>query len=173
MENIKNKIQEFAKDTKLNLSSVLSEEGAQGLTQKEIMGVALSCALALKNQEITNEILQTFGDLFSDDDLYGIKASVSLMAMNNIYYRFVHLCGNESIAKMPAKLRMNVMRDPKISKKEFEMYCLSVSIINGCGMCIASHIHSLQKLETSDEAVQSVARIASVINALDQALYLS
>lgn len=173
MENIKNQMQDYAKDIKLNLSSVMTEEGSTGLTQKQIDMIALGCAYAIKNTEVTKELKDSMDATLTDDELYGVKAAVSLMSMNNIYYRFVHLSENDAIAKMPAKLRMNVMRDPKIDKKDFELISLAVSAINGCGMCISSHIHSLQKLDVTNDAIQSTAKIASVIHALDQSLALA
>ena len=61
------------------------------------------------------------------------------MAMNNVYYRFVHLASNPEYGTMPAKLRMNVIGTPGIDKDDFELFSLAVSAMNGCGMCIDSH----------------------------------
>ena len=61
------------------------------------------------------------------------------MAMNNVYYRFVHLASNPIYGTLPAKLRMNVIGAPGIDKADFELFSLAVSAQNGCGMCIDSH----------------------------------
>ena len=58
------------------------------------------------------------------------------MAMNNIYYRFVHLVHAADYKTLPAKLRMNVMAKPGVDKVDFELWSLAVSAINGCGMCL-------------------------------------
>jgi alkyl hydroperoxide reductase subunit D len=34
------------------------------------------------------------------------------MAMNNVYYRFVHLASNPEYGTLPATLRMNVIANP-------------------------------------------------------------
>ncbi len=62
------------------------------------------------------------------------------MAMNNVYYRFTHLAGNQEYRNMPAKLRMNVIGATGIDKIDFELFSLAVSAINGCGMCIDAHV---------------------------------
>ena len=62
-----------------------------------------------------------------------------VMAMNNVYYRFVHLASNPEYGKMPARLRMNFIGSHGIAKEEFELFSLAVSAMNGCGMCIDSH----------------------------------
>ncbi len=67
------------------------------------------------------------------------------MAMNNIYYRFVHLASNKEYQKMPAKLRMNFINNHNIDKLDFELCSLAVSAITGCGMCIDAHINQLEK----------------------------
>lgn len=46
---------------------------------------------------------------------------------------------------MPANLRMSVIGNPGIDKVNFELNCLAVSAINGCGMCIEAHTSWLNK----------------------------
>ena len=93
-----------------------------------------------------------------------------IMAMNNIYYRFIHLASDKSYTSMPAKLRMNVIANPGIDKSNFELNCLAVSAINGCGMCMDAHAHELNKAGISKLAIQSTVRIAAVVNAVAQAM---
>jgi lipoyl-dependent peroxiredoxin subunit D len=92
------------------------------------------------------------------------------MAMNNIYYRFTYMTSDKEYGKMPAKLRMSIIGNPGIAKTDFELYSLGVSIINGCGACIDAHIHEAEKVGISKLGVQSVARIAAVINSAAKAL---
>ena len=47
--NLKNLIPDFGKDLKLNLSTVISAEGAPGLSAQQIAGVALASAVAARN----------------------------------------------------------------------------------------------------------------------------
>jgi alkyl hydroperoxide reductase subunit D len=88
------------------------------------------------------------------------------MAMNNVYYRFTHLVGNEEYAKLRAGLRMNAMANPGCDKLDFELASLAVSAINGCGMCMASHEKTLQKHGVSAQAIQSAVKIAAVLHAV-------
>ena len=68
--------------------------------------------------------------------------------------------------KLPARLRMNVIGNPGIDKLDFELLCLAVSAVNGCGMCVTSHEHKLREGGISREQIQSAVRIASVIHAV-------
>ena len=88
------------------------------------------------------------------------------MAMNNVYYRFVHLASNKEYGTLPAKLRMNVIGNPGIDKADFELFSLAVSAMNGCGMCIDSHEKVLKQHGVSADVIQAGARIASVIKAV-------
>lgn len=171
MENIKNKLADYAKDIKLNLSSVLTEDGAPDLTPKQIAMVALASAFASKNKELIDALL--WEDQLSASELNGVKAAATIMAMNNIFYRFLHLTTDKSYSSMPAKLRMNVMANPGIEKIDFELCSLAVSAINGCGMCIDSHTQMLEKAGASKLGIQSAIRIASVIHAASFALTLN
>ncbi len=88
------------------------------------------------------------------------------MAMNNVYYRFVHLASNPEYAQIPAKLRMNVIGSPGIDKADFELFCLAVSAMNGCGMCIDSHEKVLKSHGVKADVIQAAARVGAVMKAV-------
>ena len=52
LTNIKNLIPETARDLKLNVSSVLAPEGAPGLTETQILGIALASTIAARNPDL-------------------------------------------------------------------------------------------------------------------------
>jgi len=87
------------------------------------------------------------------------------MAMNNVYYRFVHLSSNKEYGQMPAKLRMNVIGQPGIEKDDFELFSLAVSAMNGCGLCIDSHEKVLRQHGVAADVIQTAARVGAVIKA--------
>lgn len=169
-ESLKNQMPDYAKDTKLNLSSLLSQQDMDGLSAKLIAGSALAAAYQTKNQELIEAILDYGQSLLNEADIQGIKTAVSLMSMTNIYYRFVHLSSEKTFATLPAKLRMNAMANPGIDKVEFDLYALAVSALNGCGFCIDAHIKVLLAHQISHEGIQTCIRIASAINAAAQVL---
>jgi alkyl hydroperoxide reductase subunit D len=88
------------------------------------------------------------------------------MAMNNVYYRFTHLVGSEEYARLPAKLRMNVMANPGTSRENFELWSLAVSAVNGCGKCLTAHERVLRAAGVTAEQVQAAVRIAAVVHAV-------
>jgi alkyl hydroperoxide reductase subunit D len=168
--NIKNLIPEHAKDLRLNLSSVLSPEGAPGLTQEQILATALASAIGARNATLLREIEALAAGGLSEAQLNAARAAASIMGMNNVYYRFVHLVDNDEYGKLPARLRMNVIGNPGVDKTDFELYSLAVSAINGCGACVSSHEKVVRKAGITAEGVQSAVRIASVIHGIAVAL---
>lgn len=164
-ELIKNELPEYAKDIKLNLSSILSETGHTDLTQKQIDSVALASAYASRNEEVIAAALHQAPASLSTEEMNALKAAAIIMAMNNVYYRFTHSVSDTSYGSMPAKLRMNIIANPGIDKVIFELSSLAVSAINGCSMCMNSHAAQLEKAGVSKLAIQSAVRIASVIQA--------
>lgn len=162
IEAIKNRIPEYAKDIKLNLSSIANEET---LTKTQLWGCLLASALASGNDFVTREIADEAAQNLSPEAQNAAKAAASIMAMNNIYYRFVHMASNKDYKTLPAKLRMNVIANPGVDKHDFELWSLAVSAINGCGMCIDSHESELIKGGMSKEAIQTAVRIASIVHA--------
>lgn len=170
LDNLKEMMPSYAKDTKLNLSSVLTEAGSPNLTLNQIYGTALACAYTTKNQVLIREILEEVQGTLSPQEIEAVKAATSIMGMNNIYYRFLHMASDKEFSQYPANLRMQVIGNPGIDKKDFELYSLAVSAINGCGMCIDSHVHHLVKEGVHKTGIQSSIRIAAVINAAAQVL---
>lgn len=165
IESLRNELPDFAKDIKLNLGSVLSEEGAPSLTQRQIISIALASAHAARNDNVINAMTHEAHSHLSPEEINGAKAAAVIMAMNNIYYRFTHTISDQSYAAMPAKLRMNIMADPGMDKIMFELASLAVSAINGCGMCMNAHAAMLEKAGIQKQGIQSAVRIASVIHA--------
>ncbi len=166
VSDIKGLIPDYAKDLKLNLSSVLTPQGSPGLTETQIYGVALASAIAARNTELATRIEALVREQVDAATLEGIKAAAAIMGMNNVYYRFLHLVEDKEYASLPARLRMNVIGKPGIDKVDFELYSLAVSAINACGKCIVAHERALRQQGVSREAIQSVVRIASVIHAV-------
>ena len=159
-----------AKDIRLNLQSVL---GDSTLAEAQRFGVALACAIAVRDrglrQAIERDGVAWIDEARSDD----AQAAAALMAMNNVYYRFRHMIGKPAYASMPARLRMNRLGTPRTTKLEFELMCLAVSAIAGCELCVRSHEETLQKHGASEAQVHDAVRSAAVIQAASVARELS
>jgi len=173
LNHLKDPIKDYAKDIKLNLTAVLRQDPQSGLNNSQIMGIALSSAYASKNETIVQNISLLAKEYVSDDEVNAAKAAASIMGMNNIYYRFIHLVSDKDYQTLPAGLRMNVIGNPGIKKVDFELYCLAVSAFNGCGMCIDAHVHEAEKNYISKTGVQHCIKIAAVVSAVDQALFIN
>jgi lipoyl-dependent peroxiredoxin subunit D len=165
LEQIKARMPEYARDIKLNLSTILGGTGTPGLTEAQAFGTALACAVAVKSTALAAAIETQAGDKLDPARRNAARAAAAVMAMNNVYYRFTHFVGDEEYRKLPARLRMNVIGNPGIDKAEFELYSLAVSAINGCEFCIQAHEKVVREADIGREGVQSAARIAAVIAA--------
>lgn len=170
IQDLKETLKDYAKDIRLNLSTVLSEEGSPGLTLRQLASVALASAYFTRNSKVYQAVEKEFQLTLSSEYVEAAKSAATIMAMNNIYYRFTHLSDDQEIAKIPARLRMNVIGKPGIEKTDFELMSLAVSALAGCGACINSHAKVVKGAGVSNEGIQSAVRIAAVINATAQAL---
>jgi alkyl hydroperoxide reductase subunit D len=66
---------------------------------------------------------------------------------------------------------MMSLNNSGLEKIDFELCSLAVSAITGCGMCMESHTHHLEKAGVSKVSIQSAIRIAAVLHATSQALF--
>jgi len=166
LEELRDRLPDYARDLKLNLGTVLSAAGAPGLSERQIWAVALASAAASRNSAFTREIEALATAHLDVAHLQAAHAAAAIMGMNNVYYRFLHLVEDAEYKQLPARLRMNVIGNPGIDKFDFELLSLAVSVINGCGTCVVAHERQLREHGTSREGVQSAVRIAATVHAV-------
>jgi len=166
LEELRDRLPDYARDLKLNLGTVLSAAGAPGLSERQIWAVALASAAASRNSAFTREIEALATTHLDVAHLQAAHAAAAIMGMNNVYYRFLHLVEDAEYKQLPARLRMNVIGNPGIDKFDFELLSLAVSVINGCGTCVVAHERQLREHGTSREGVQSAVRIAATVHAV-------
>jgi alkyl hydroperoxide reductase subunit D len=154
---------DYAKDLRLNLTSILSD---QLLGDERRSGLLLACAHGSGYKPLVEAAEAELDGKLSETQANAARGAAALMAMNNVYYRFVHLVANPEYGTMPAKLRMNFIGSHGIPKADFELYSLAVSAMNGCGMCIDSHERVLLEHGVKPDAIQSAVRIGAVMKAL-------
>jgi lipoyl-dependent peroxiredoxin subunit D len=162
-EQLKDSIPDFAKDVRLNLTSMASDETLDPQTK---YGLFLACAIATRNPAVISAIEAVAAEKLAPAAVAAANSAASVMAMNNIYYRFVHLASNKEYATMPARLRMNVIANPGVDKVDFELWSLAVSAINGCGACIDAHEKTLNEAGVASASIQTAVRFAAIIQSV-------
>jgi len=165
LDQIRDALPDYARDIRLNLGSVLTPQGAPGLTEKQIASIALATAIAARNVDFARAVEDWARGRLDETSIAGARAAAAIMGMNNVYYRFLHLVEDEEYGSMPARLRMNIVGNPGIDRLDFELLSLAVSAVNGCGLCITAHERKLREAGVSRETVQSAVRVAAVIHA--------
>jgi alkyl hydroperoxide reductase subunit D len=162
IESLKARLPDFAKDIRLNLSALATDAT---LGEETKYGLLLACAIATRNKDIVAVFEQEAAAHLSEAARAAARAAATTMAMTNVYYRFMHLASNKAYATMPSKLRMNILANPGVAKKDVELWSLAVSAINGCGLCIDAHEKALQEAGVAAETVQTAVRFAAIIQA--------
>jgi alkyl hydroperoxide reductase subunit D len=167
LEQLYDQLPEYAKDTKLNLQSVLRQTE---LTPAQTWGTALSCAMAAPHAPLLKAIAFEASSHLTPDQTNGARVAFAVMSMNNVFYRFRHLTTNPKYATMPARLRMNAMRGHGADPLDFQLWCLAVSTINACSTCVASHEKVLLEKGVTEDQILAAVRIASVVQAASSIL---
>ena len=107
----------------------------------------------------------------TDAEIADAQACASLLAANNVFYRFRHFVDKEVYNNAPAKLRMNIMMNPVLGKEFFELVSLAVSAVNGCEMCVKSHEQSVLHAGGTENRIWDSIRLASIITSLGKVIY--
>ncbi|GAA3519296.1 carboxymuconolactone decarboxylase family protein [Dietzia aurantiaca] len=167
IENLKSGLPEFAKDLKLNLSSLAR---STELNEQQLWGTFLATAAATRSATVLSEIADEARGHLSDEAFNAALGAASIMAMNNVSYRAKEFLGEE-YTQVRMGLRMNIIANPGVEKADFELWSMAVSTINGCENCTAAHDAVIRKegltKEQAWEAVKVAATVAGVAQAVE------
>lgn len=156
----------YLRDLKVNVKTALASEA---LGEKNARLVAYAISVNAKNHALQQAFeAMAIAAGATPDEVAEAASIASLLSANNVLYRFRHFSENKKYAKLPARIRMNIMMSPVLGKERFELISLAVSAVNGCEACVNSHEHSVRELGTSEECIFDVIRIAAVITSLDR-----
>jgi len=167
LAEVADRFPEAAKDAKLNLKSVTQ---TQFLSPIQAWGTALACAYNEGRQELVGALLADGAEVLDQGVIDDARAAAALMSMNNVYYRFRHMVDKPIYTSFSARLRMTWIARPATDRATFELFCLAVSAINGCEMCIRSHEGVLTQHGVKEEAIHEAVRIAAVIRSASTCL---
>lgn len=162
LDALREAIPDYAKDIRLNLGTLAAETS---LSDQQKYGSFLVSALAARNPTVTKAIAVWVADKLTPEAAVAVRSAAAIMAMNNIYYRSIHLMHADDYRSLPARLRMNVIGNPGVDKRDFELWSLVASAVNGCGACLDSHEKVVRAAGMSAVQVQAALRIAAVVHA--------
>ena len=164
IDQLKDRLPDHARDLRINLGVIAA---ATALSPQQAWGTALAAAITARNPEVTAAIEGAAAAHLSPEARAAARGAASIMGMNNIYYRFLHVMGDDApYGQMPARLRMQIIGKPGVDHLDFELWCLAASAITGCEACVRSHEKSVRDKRGTPEQVQEAVRIAAVVHAV-------
>jgi len=164
LDSIKALIPDYAKDIRLNLDGALARSS---LPAEDALGVALAAAFAARSKPLVDALRAATPPAEANAAL----TAAALMGMNNAWYPFVEMAGDEDLKSQRAELRMNAYAaSGGVAKRKFEAFALAASIVGKCHFCVSSHYALLQKEGLTTQQLRDVGRIAAVVNAAAQVL---
>ncbi len=163
LEQLLDTLPEYAKDLRLNVSSVFRQTE---LTEQQTWGAVVAAAITARNQRLTGVLIAEAAAHLTPEALRAAKAAAAVMGMNNVYYRFTHMVPGDRYPTIPARLRMNVIRNHGVDAVDFELWCIVASAVNNCSACVTSHERVIRDKGMTEEAVLAAVRIAAVVHSL-------
>ncbi len=165
VDQLKETIPDYAKDTKLNLDAVIKRSS---LPVEEAEAIAVASAFATGNSKFWTWVHSVVADRKEAD---AALTAASIMAQNNTWYPYVEMADDEQLKGLPAQLRMNAIASHGgTTKARFEAYSLAASIIGKCHFCVKAHYDTLKQEGYTVEQLRDIGRIASVINSVAKVL---
>lgn len=162
LEDLRQSLPDTARDIKVNLSNVL-QPGL--LTADQRWGAAIAAAYTSRHPALVEAVLGAASAEASFAAIEDARAAATLMAMNNVFYRFRHVIEKPSYEQKPARLRMQRLAATAGPKVDFELFSLVASAINHCEACVRSHEVAVLAGGLTEDQVHEAIRIASVIHA--------
>ena len=158
------RLPDTAKDIRLNLDSVLARSS---LNPDDALGVAIAAAFAAGSAELVAALKSAAPAAEANAAL----TAAALMGMNNVWYPFIEMAGDDELKAIRPELRMNAYATHGgVARAKFEAYALAASIVGKCHFCVKSHFELLKKEGWTTQQLRDVGRIAAVVNATAQVL---
>jgi alkyl hydroperoxide reductase subunit D len=166
VDQLKEGMPEYAKDTKLNLDAVIKRST---LDPVEAQACALAAAMSTGNGKLVTFISSSLEEHAIERDAAMVASS--LMTMTNTWYPFVEMAEDPNLSGLPPQLRMNAISSHGgTTKGRFEAYSLAASIVGKCHFCVKAHYDTLKKEGYSVEQLRDIGRIAAVVNSVAKVL---
>lgn len=167
IDQLKDQIPDFARDVRLNLTSMMEDDT---LSPQSKYGLLLASVIATRNPFVIAAMESAASRVMTPTAVWAAKYAASVTAMNNVYYRFVHLSSNPEYKMMPPRLRMNALGHPGVDRADFELWALAVSAINGCGACMDAHGKALRQSGVGSDTIQTAVRFAAIVQSVAVAI---
>lgn len=166
LAEIKALVPDFAKDVRINLDNTLQRST---LPANEAAGVALAAAYAARSPRLVEALRRS--EALPEVEAKAALTAAALMAMNNVWYPYVDMTGDDELRARPAQLRMQAYATHGgVDQRLFELYALAASIVGKCTHCVQSHYALLKQSGMTVDQLRDVGRIAAVIAATAQAI---
>lgn len=154
----------YLKDLKINVTNAIE---TTSLSKKEAYLVGLAVAVNEKHEALQASLARlATAEGATEKEIAETISCASLMAANNVFYRFRHFVNKEYYTATPAGIRMSIMANPVLGKEFFELLSLVVSALNGCEMCVTSHEEALLKHGTSQQRILEAVRLGAILRSL-------
>lgn len=153
------------RDLSLNFKKLLEDGPLEPIERFQNL---LAASVTLENQDMMKwsaGVLKEMG--LAEDALRETAEIAGIMGMNNVYYKFRSYLPDEvKDGYQRAGLRMQSLGKHIASKKVFESMSMTVSVVNGCPQCIASHEKALTTAGASTDQIHELARLAATATGL-------
>lgn len=159
---------DYAADIKKSVIELFSSL-PEGLTEAQVHGVALTAAYFLKNEQLLNDIRAEAKLYLEEKDANACKISVVMMALTTTYHYCTYEDGEET-GQVCDALHLNTLSNPGVSKIDFELYCLTASVLHKCKPAIEYHTKELLKHGITKTGIKNVTRMAAILRATTEAL---
>src|SRR5579864_3453586 len=120
LDALRESLPAYARDIANNLGHLAGETI---LTDQQKWGAFVASAHAVGVGEVVRAIEASATEAgLSEEVRAAAKGAAAIMAMNNVYFRAVHIMQNQEYARLPARLRLNSLASPGAPKVDFELW---------------------------------------------------
>jgi len=151
----------YLRDLRINVSNALAYPN---LNKKESYLISLAVGINEKNEKLVKAFTALAEkEGATNSEIAELHSLVSLMNINNVFYRFRHYSKKEYYTNTPAGIKMSIMMNPLLGKEFFELVSLAVSAVNGCEMCVNAHEQSVKQHGATEARIYDAIRLSAVI----------
>lgn len=154
----------YAVDLQANFDALVTRAGRQDQVLR--WGTLVAAAMVAGSPTVLRAVVTDASAVLLPDELEGARMAAAMMTLTNNFYRHRSLTLQPELKELRGGLRMAALRLRESSGATFKLWCVAVSVLNGCAACVQANEGAAIEDGATAEQIAGVLRVAALVKAI-------
>ncbi len=154
----------YASDLQANFDGLVVRRSDDGDVLR--WGTIVAAAMVSGSAALTQAALLEATEHLPPAQLHSAKLAATMMSLTNNFYRHRSLTAQPQLKELRGGLRTARLRQQEKTGITFKLWCVAVSVLNGCAACVEANERGAIEGGATPEQIADVLRVGALIRAI-------